>query len=105
MEVAKWIEEFGLGEHAALFAENRIDAEVLPELTEEDLHKLGLPLGDRRRLLKAIRDLSNVPLRSVSTTPQHKLKLYVILTKQLRAETTVLAKELLEELEIASTNV
>ncbi len=31
-----------------------IDLDVLPELTEADLAELGLSLGNRRRLLKAI---------------------------------------------------
>ena len=41
----------------ALFRQNDIDAEVLPELTEGDLEKLGVPLGHRKRLLKAIASL------------------------------------------------
>jgi hypothetical protein len=31
-----------------------IDAEVLPELSETDLEKLGVSLGHRKRILKAI---------------------------------------------------
>ena len=52
---------FGLGRHAAIFAENLIDFEVLPELTDEDLRDLGLALGDRRKLQKAVRGLSKEP--------------------------------------------
>jgi hypothetical protein len=37
-----------------MFRESEIDAEVLPELTESDLSQLGMPLGHRKRLLKAI---------------------------------------------------
>ena len=37
-----------------LFRENDIDAEVLGDLTDADLEKLGVTLGHRKRLLKAI---------------------------------------------------
>jgi hypothetical protein len=47
----------GLGKYEAAFRENEIDTDVLPELTELDLEKLGVPLGHRKRLLKAIATL------------------------------------------------
>ncbi len=53
-DVAQWLERLGLGRYAAVFAEQQIDLEVLPELTEHDLEKLGVPLGPRKKLLKAI---------------------------------------------------
>ena len=40
------------------FIENAIDTDVLPELTEGDLEKLGIPLGDRKRLIKAIKAMA-----------------------------------------------
>ena len=40
------------------FRDNAIDMEVLADLTDGDLEKLGLPLGHRRRLLKAIAGLA-----------------------------------------------
>ncbi len=40
-----------------MFRANEIDVDVLPELTEIDLEKLGVPLGHRKRLLKAIAGL------------------------------------------------
>ena len=56
MDVGDWLRSLGLGQHEALFRENEIDAEVLPELTEADLEKLGVPMGHRKWLLKAIAD-------------------------------------------------
>lgn len=57
--LSTWLEDLGLGDHAAAFAENEIDWSILPELTNEDLKDLGLNLvGHRRRLLKEIADLS-----------------------------------------------
>ena len=50
MDVGDWLRSLGLGQHEALFRENEIDAEVLPELTDGDLEKIGVPLGHRKRL-------------------------------------------------------
>src|SRR4029078_8128764 len=47
------LEREGLGKYAELFAEHSIGADVLADLTEADLEKLGMPMGDRRRFLKA----------------------------------------------------
>jgi class 3 adenylate cyclase len=43
----------GLGEYAELLAANKIGLDVLPDLTDAELKELGIPLGDRKRLLKA----------------------------------------------------
>jgi hypothetical protein len=53
--IAEWLASIGLERYAQRFAENAIDGDVLAELTEDDLEKLGVPLGDRKRLIKAIR--------------------------------------------------
>ena len=58
-QIADWLEKLGLSEYAQCFAENRIDLTVLPELTDQHLKDLGIALGDRLKMLRAIRDLSN----------------------------------------------
>ena len=60
-DVTNWLEELGLGEYACVFAENNVDLEVLPELTDADLKELGVTLGHRRKMLKATRVFSQVP--------------------------------------------
>src|ERR1700730_11340952 len=55
MDVGGWLRNLGFGRYEPAFIENAIDGDVLSELTEGDLEKLGIPLGDRKRLLKAIR--------------------------------------------------
>jgi class 3 adenylate cyclase/predicted ATPase/ABC-type transport system involved in cytochrome c biogenesis ATPase subunit len=55
MDVGGWLRDLGLGRYESAFIENAIDSDALPELTEDDLRKLGIPLGDRKRLIKAIR--------------------------------------------------
>ena len=51
MDVGGWLRSLGLGQYEANFRDNKIDADVLADLTDGDLEKLGLPLGDRKRLL------------------------------------------------------
>ena len=51
--IADWLEKLGMSEYAKAFAENRIDFSVLPDLTDQDLEKLGVLLGDRRKMLRA----------------------------------------------------
>jgi class 3 adenylate cyclase/predicted ATPase len=58
MDVGDWLRSLGLGRYEATFRENEIDTDILPELTEIDLEKLGVPLGHRKRLLKAIASLA-----------------------------------------------
>jgi class 3 adenylate cyclase/predicted ATPase len=56
-QIVDWLEKLGMSEYARRFAENRIDFSVLPDLTDQDLEKLGVVLGDRRKMLRAIAEL------------------------------------------------
>src|SRR6266571_3145520 len=58
MDIGGWLRNLGLGQYESAFIENAIDTDVLPELTEGDLEKLGIPLGDRKRLIKAIKAMA-----------------------------------------------
>jgi class 3 adenylate cyclase len=58
VDVGTWLRNLGLGQYEAAFRENEIDVEVLPDLTDADLEKLGVPMGYRKRLLKAVAGLS-----------------------------------------------
>jgi hypothetical protein len=66
MDVGGWLRRLGLGQYEALFRASEIDADILPELTEVDLEKLGVPLGHRKRLLRAI---SGLPAAETPATP------------------------------------
>jgi class 3 adenylate cyclase/predicted ATPase/ABC-type transport system involved in cytochrome c biogenesis ATPase subunit len=57
-QVANWLESLGLGHYAQRFAEHCIEASVLADLTEQDLEKIGIPLGHRKKMLRAIAELS-----------------------------------------------
>ena len=45
LKIAPWLEMFGLGKYAGVLIDQEINAEILSELTELDLEKLGLPIG------------------------------------------------------------
>ena len=53
-EISAWLEHLGLGRYAAAFVENAIDLDVLPDLTDADFERLGVPLGHRKRMIRAI---------------------------------------------------
>ena len=59
MDVGAWLRGLGLGQYEGTFRDSEIEADILPELTETDLEKLGLPLGPRKRILKAIQNLGD----------------------------------------------
>jgi len=61
-QIADWLEKLGMSEYTQRFSENDIALDILPELTDQDLEKLGVSLGHRRRMLKAIRELGDPAL-------------------------------------------
>ena len=68
-EIADWLQKLGMSEYEQRFAENRIDFSVLPELTDQHLKDLGVALGDRLKMLRAIRELPD----AISTCPRPAL--------------------------------
>ena len=59
--IADWLKKPGMSEYAQRFADNDIDASVL-----QDLKDIGVALGHRRKLLRAIAET----VASTTTTPQ-----------------------------------
>jgi len=57
MDIAAWLRGLSLERYAEAFRDNAIELEVLPELTETDLEKIGVLLGHRKIMLKAITEL------------------------------------------------
>ena len=60
--IADWLKTLGMSEYAERFAESDIDIDVLSELTDHDFDRLGVSLGHRRKMLRAIRELSASPI-------------------------------------------
>ena len=75
MDVGGWLRSLGLGQYEAVFRANEIDGDVLPELADQHLKDLGVSLGHRLKVLRAIRELQEeapTPPQP-SATPRRRL--------------------------------
>jgi class 3 adenylate cyclase/tetratricopeptide (TPR) repeat protein len=61
-QIADWLDKLGLGQYAKRFAENGVDIGILPDLKDEDFDRLGVLLGHRRKMLRAIAELDQAEL-------------------------------------------
>ena len=71
--IGPWLEQHGLGKYTDLLIENEVDFDVLDQITLDELKDLGIPLGARKRILKAVAagiesGPSDEPPQSASTT-------------------------------------
>ncbi|HJR22546.1 MAG TPA: AAA family ATPase [Dongiaceae bacterium] len=69
MDIVGWLRSLGLEQYEQAFRDNAIDAEAVLELTDADLEKLGVLLGHRKRLLKAIAALRGPMVHQDGTIP------------------------------------
>jgi class 3 adenylate cyclase len=72
--ISEWLDQQGLTKYTGAFSDNDIDFRVLPELTDSDLKELGVSLGHRKLLLKAIGELNKDQIpdstpSTLTTTP------------------------------------
>lgn len=74
--ITDWLASLGLSEYAGRFAENGIDFSVVPDLTDQDLKDIGVLLGHRRKMLRAISGLAGTStltqLPAVAPEPTHE---------------------------------
>ena len=69
-QLADWLERIGMQEYGQRFADNDIDFDILCDLTDQDLEKIGVTsLGHRRKLLRAIADLKGACAAEVAAAP------------------------------------
>ena len=74
MSVGEWLSDLGLGQYERNFQENKVDADVLPHLTVDDLRDIGVvAVGDRRRLIAAIAALGNTAPSGEATAAKHSV--------------------------------
>src|SRR5215510_11913654 len=66
-DIAEWLASLELGQYARCFAENAVDLSVVRDLTENDLKELGVLLGHRRKMLRAIAELQGAPASKAQT--------------------------------------
>src|SRR5262252_4554971 len=77
-DIGKWLSELGLPQYTPRFLDNGIDLSVLRDLTDEDLKELGVLLGHRRRILRAIAELqgerpaANIPAPAPEDTAERR---------------------------------
>src|ERR1700748_569064 len=60
-ELRDWLCRHGFEQYVEIFEANDIDLDILPELSERDLEQLGVSLGNRRRLRKALAERDSAP--------------------------------------------
>lgn len=60
-DIREWLNNSGLGEYAENFEREKVELGDLTDLTDADLAGLGLPLGPRKRLLRAIAERPDEP--------------------------------------------
>src|SRR6478736_1003903 len=68
--IAEWLASLGLGEYSQRFAESAIDLSVVRDLTEQDLEDLGVLLGHRRKILRAIAEFDGVAPAPIETATE-----------------------------------
>ena len=71
-DLTLWLQGLGLEKYSASLASHDIDLTVVPDLTEQDLEKLGLSLGHRRKFLTAaakFRLVTPLPAASAQVQP------------------------------------
>lgn len=73
-DIREWLHALGLTDYADAFLQNKIDLEILPDLSDADLREIGVTaLGDRRRLMRAIAKLEDVDtLQHFEPVAQHE---------------------------------
>src|SRR6476469_5264622 len=76
MDVGGWLRGLGLGQYEGKFRDNKIDADLLPRLTVDDLKDIGVSVvGDRRRLLDAIAAIAEAgPASPTKFAPSNSLQ-------------------------------
>ena len=98
--VAEWLEGLGLGRYSAAFADADIDFAVLPDLGDSDLEKLGVTLGHRKKLLRAIERLSSASA-PIPTDKPHRAAISAAPDAE-RRQITVMFCDLVGSTELAS---
>ena len=58
-DLEKFLRKLGLEQYAEVLAENDVDLEVLPHVSDDDLKELGFSIGHRRKLLAALREMAS----------------------------------------------
>ena len=74
-DLERFLATLGLEQYATVLAEHDVDLDILPSLSDGDLKELGLSLGHRRRLLRALQagdttERAAAPATAPTTAPR-----------------------------------
>ncbi len=86
VDVRGWLEANGCRRFAELFEDNEIDGEALLELEEAHLEQLGIPLGPRLKLLRAIAQLREARVAAAQSLPTERARSETTPPREPRAE-------------------
>jgi len=68
--ISEWLASLGLSEYGECFADNRIDdVSILRDLSDQDLKDIGVPLGHRRKMLRAISEMAGTASTQIKSAP------------------------------------
>ncbi len=99
----QWLEQIGLAPLASVLVEHDIDLDILSELTDADLEKLGISLGQRRRLLKAATTLAATPAAAVGQQTSAQGRTPEASSEAERRQVTVLFSDLVGSTALANS--
>ena len=74
MDLSRWLRSLGFEKYEATFRESAIDLGILKDLNEDHLREMGIPLGDRIRLMKAISLISSAETSSRLATASNDVR-------------------------------
>jgi class 3 adenylate cyclase len=73
--ISEWLASLGMSEYAQCFADNRIDdVSILRDLTDQDLKDIGVPLGHRRKMQRAIAEMVGTASTQIKSSPASEPK-------------------------------
>ena len=71
-DIKRWLDELGLAKYVSVFLAEEIELFDLQELTDADLKEMGLPIGPRRRVLKAVAEWATATADGLRPTPTNR---------------------------------
>lgn len=100
--VRLWLETVGLEQYAEAFERNDVDLDVLRDLNEDDLHRLGVSLGHRKRILRAMQEPTSAPRAPPSLVAGHASLIESTTAEGERRQVTVLFCDLVGSTELSN---
>ena len=102
-KLQEWLKEQGLEQYAGVLADNDIDFDLLSDLTESDVEKLGLSLGHRRKFLKALAALQHASCEPQTARLSEAPPAAIETQEAERRQVTVLFSDLVGSTAMANT--